>query len=208
MVIKIILVIVTGYLLGSIPFALILGKAFGGIDVRKYGSKNLGGTNVIRALGPKVGIPVILLDIAKGFLATLFGYFVGGDVLAIIVGIIAIVGHFYPIFAGFKGGKGVATGAGVFFFLYPFQIAVALVVFLIVLLFFGYVSLASMVGAIVGMIFMVIPEAITGMYINFLVRLGGFIVGVLVIYKHKSNIKKLIAGEEKKIILNKKKKIK
>ena len=205
MIIKTVLAIVVGYLLGSIPFALILGRAFGGVDVRKHGSKNLGGTNVIRVLGPKVGVPVILLDITKGFLAALVSSLIGGEVLALIAGVMAIVGHFYPIFAGFKGGKGVATGAGVFFFLAPFQMTVALVVFFIVLLFFGYVSLASIVGAITGMILMIIPEVITGMYINFLVRLGGLIVGALVIYKHRSNIKKLINGEEKKIIFNNKK---
>ena len=205
MIIKTILALIIGYLLGSIPFALILGKLVGGVDVRKHGSGNLGGTNVIRILGAKVGVPVILLDMAKGFLAALIGSLLGGEVLALIAGIMAIAGHFYPIFAGFKGGKGVATGAGVFFFLVPFQLTIALIVFVVVLLFFGYVSLASIVGAITGMILMLVPESITGMYINFLVRLGGLIVGALVIYKHRSNIKKLMIGEEKKIIFNKKK---
>ena len=205
MVFKAVLAIIIGYLLGSIPFALILGKIFGGVDVRKHGSGNLGGTNVIRVLGAKVGIPVIILDIAKGFLAAWLGSLLGGEVLALVAGVMAIIGHFYPVFAGFKGGKGVATGAGVFFFLAPFQLTIVLVVFIVVLLFFGYVSLASIIGAITGMILIVLPEFITGMYVNFLVRLGGLAVGFFVIYKHRNNIKKLIIGEEKKIIFNKKK---
>lgn len=143
---------------------------------------------------------------AKGFLAAFVGSLIGGEALALVAGVMAIIGHFYPIFAGFKGGKGVATGAGVFFFLAPFQMTIIFIIFLIVFIFFGYVSLASIVAAVAGIILMVIPESLNGMYINFLVRLGGVIVGLLVIYKHRSNIRKLRNGEEKKIFFGRGKK--
>ncbi len=197
---RIIISIMIGYLIGSIPFALIFGKIFGGIDVRQYGSGNLGGTNVIRVLGFKIGLPVILFDIGKGILAAFIGTILGGQLLGLIVGICAVIGHFYPVFAGFKGGKGVATGAGVFLYLAPIPISIAIGVFIIVLLIFGYVSLASILGAITGVILFILPEFITGMNIYFGVRLGGIIIGAFIIYKHKSNIKKLVIGEEKRTL--------
>ncbi|MDD2370539.1 MAG: glycerol-3-phosphate 1-O-acyltransferase PlsY [Firmicutes bacterium] len=200
---NIILSILIGYLIGSIPFALIFGKKIGGIDVRKYGSGNLGGTNVIRLLGVKVGIPVIICDIGKGFLAAFLGVLIGGQLLGLIAGIFAVLGHLYPIFAGFKGGKGAATGAGVFFFLAPMQMSIAASVFVLVLVIFGYVSLASILGSVTGIILFILPEFITGMNIYFGVRLGGILIGAFVIYKHRSNIKKLAIGEEKRTLYKK-----
>lgn len=198
--ISIILSIIIGYLVGSIPFALIFGKIFGGIDVRQYGSGNLGGTNVIRLLGLKIGLPVILFDIGKGFLAAYLGTLLGGELTGLLAGVLAVFGHFYPIFANFKGGKGVATGAGVFLFLAPIPISIAISVFLIVLAIFGYVSLASILGAVTGIILFILPEFITGMSIYFVVRLGGIFIAAFIIYKHRSNIKKLAIGEEKRTL--------
>ncbi len=200
---NIILSIIIGYLIGSVPFALIFGKIFGGIDVRKYGSGNLGGTNVIRILGLKVGLPVILFDIGKGVLAALIGTLIGGQLFGLIAGVCAVFGHFYPLFAGFKGGKGVATGAGVFLYLAPLQISIAIAVFILILAIFGYVSLASILGAVTGVILFILPEFITGMDIYFGVRLGGILVGAFIIYKHRSNIKKLAIGEEKRTLYKK-----
>lgn len=194
----IIISIIIGYLIGSVPFALIFGKVFGGMDVREHGSGNLGGTNVIRLLGLKVGIPVIICDIGKGILAAYLGTLIGGELIGLLAGVCAVLGHFYPVFAGFRGGKGVATGAGVFFFLAPFQISIALLVFVVVLLIFGYVSLASILGAVAGIIQFLLPEFITGMNVNLVVRIGGIIVALFIIYKHRSNIKKLAIGEEKR----------
>ena len=192
--------IILGYLIGSVPFALIFGKVFGGIDVREHGSGNLGGTNVIRILGLKVGIPVILCDIGKGVLAAFIGTMIGGELFGLLAGVFAVFGHFYPVFAGFKGGKGVATGAGVFFYLAPLQIAIALGIFFLVLLIFGYVSLSSIIGAATGMVLFLLPEFITGMEINLGVRIGGLLIGAFIIYKHRSNIKKLVIGEEKRTL--------
>lgn len=199
----IVLSIFSGYLLGSIPFALIFGKLFGGVDVRKHGSGNLGGTNVIRVLGLKVGIPVIVCDILKGVLAAWIGSMIGGDTLGLLAGVSAVFGHFYPVFAGFRGGKGVATGAGVFFFLAPLQIGIAFGVFVTVLLLYGYVSLGSIVGAIVGMILFALPKFISGMNIDLFVRAGGILVAAFIIFKHRSNIRKLAIGEEKRTLYKK-----
>lgn len=196
----IILSIVIGYLVGSIPFALIFGKVFGGVDVREHGSGNLGGTNVIRILGLKVGLPVILCDIGKGMVAALIGTLIGGELLGLLAGILAVFGHFYPIFANFKGGKGVATGAGVFIFLAPFQMLIIVSIFLIVLLIFGYVSLASIIASATGMVIFILPEFLTGMEINLGVRFGALLIGSFIIYKHRSNIRKLAIGEEKRTL--------
>ncbi len=197
---NIILSIILGYLIGSVPFALIFGKVFGGIDVRQHGSGNLGGTNVIRLLGVKVGLPVILCDIGKGVLAAFIGTMLGGELFGLIAGICAVFGHFYPVFAGFKGGKGVATGAGIFIYLAPFQMLIVVSIFLLVLLIFGYVSLASIIGSATGIILFILPEFLTGMEINLGVRLGALLVGGFIIYKHRSNIKKLAIGEEKRTL--------
>ena len=190
--------IIIGYIIGSVPFALIFGKVFGGMDVREHGSGNLGGTNVIRLLGLKIGIPVIICDIGKGILAAYLGTLIGGELIGLLAGVCAVLGHFYPVFAGFRGGKGVATGAGVFFFLAPFQISIALLVFIAVLLIFGYVSLASILGAVAGIIQFLLPEFVTGMHVNLAVRIGGILVALFIIFKHRSNIKKLVIGEEKR----------
>lgn len=198
-VIGYIIVALIGYLLGSIPFALIIGKIVKGIDVREHGSGNLGGTNVGRILGAKWGVIVIACDMFKGFFVTLIGFYIGGEIVALIAGLFAVVGHSYPLFANFKGGKGVATGASIFIFLAPIPVTIVLVVFLICLLLFKYVSLASMTAAVVGIIVLIIPEWISGFNINFIVRLAGIGVALFIIIKHMSNIKKLLKGEENKI---------
>ena len=200
MFIQIFFSVLIGYLLGSIPFALVLGKGIGGVDVRKFGSGNLGGTNVIRVLGPKVGIPVILMDIGKGVLAAWIGSLIGGEVFGLLAGIFAVVGHFYPVFAGFKGGKGVATGAGAFLYLAPIPMVILLSTFAIVLLIFGYVSLASVLGAVMAIVIFALPEFITGMDIDYIVRFGGILVAIFIIYRHQSNIRKLMIGEEKRTL--------
>lgn len=202
-----VLAMLLGYLFGSIPFALVFGKAMKGVDVREHGSGNLGGTNVIRVLGPKVGIPVIIGDIGKGVAAAAVGTLLAGELGGLLAGVLAVFGHFYPVFAGLRGGKGVATGAGVFLFLAPFHIVVALLAFGLSLLIFGYVSLASILGAVTGLLLFAMPSSWTGLEdLNLYVRIGGMIVAVFIVFKHRSNIKKLLAGEEKRAFRGKKSK--
>ena len=148
--------IVLAYLLGSIPFALIIGKVGYNIDIREHGSGNLGATNAFRILGIKAGIIVTLADILKGTLATVLpliaGYFYDIEVSRLIVGIFAVLGHTYPIFAKFKGGKAVATSGGVILGLNPVLFLIMLLTFFITLYLSKYVSLASMLTGVISTI--------------------------------------------------------
>ncbi|MGI6331896.1 MAG: glycerol-3-phosphate 1-O-acyltransferase PlsY [Zhaonellaceae bacterium] len=190
---KTVIILISAYIIGSIPFALIVGKKIGGIDVRNYGSGNLGGTNAFRILGWKVGVPVIVADILKGMLATYLGLRLGGETLGILAGIAAAVGHCYPLFANFKGGKGVAVGAGIFLIVAPKVILLAAVMFLLTLFIFRYVSLSSIVGALtVGLLTFVYDQSL------FLTTLSWLLV-IFVIYRHRSNIKRILNGTENKV---------
>lgn len=191
--VKTVIILISAYIIGSIPFALIVGKKIGGIDVRNYGSGNLGGTNAFRILGWKVGVPVIVADILKGMLATYLGLRLGGETLGILAGIAAAVGHCYPLFANFKGGKGVAVGAGIFLIVAPKVILLAAVMFLLTLFIFRYVSLSSVVGALtVGLLTFVYDQSL------FLTTLSWLLV-IFVIYRHRSNIKRILNGTENKV---------
>jgi glycerol-3-phosphate acyltransferase PlsY len=191
--VKTALVLIFAYIIGSVPFALIVGRLAGGVDVRNYGSGNLGGTNAFRVLGWKVGIPVILVDILKGSLATYLGLRLGGETVGILAGLTAAIGHCYPLFAGFKGGKGVAVGAGVYFVLAPKVIILATIMFVLTLVISRYVSLSSMVGALtVGVATFLDNNS------YFLIILSWLLV-IFVIYRHRSNIKRIVAGTENKV---------
>jgi len=208
-IINLILVIIAGYLLGSIPSAVWAGKIFHGIDIRKYGSGNAGATNVIRILGWKTGIPVLVIDITKGWLAAslpLFLKFTGNGsneiiTLQILGGIAAIAGHLFPLFAGFKGGKGVGTSVGVLLALNPLLTLSCLTIFMVVLLITGYVSLSSISFAIVFplLLFTVfkIPSAVF--------KIFSILIAALIIFTHRTNIKRLLKGEESKFLNLKKK---
>jgi len=145
-----------GYLSGSLPWGLWLGRAMRGVDVRTLGSKNLGATNVYRSLGPAVGVPVLLLDIAKGALPTWLvpgmaacAAFPGGlEWCRLAVAAAAVLGHMFTVFAGFRGGKGVATSAGVLLALSPVAFAATLLVFVATVAITRYISLGSMLGAV------------------------------------------------------------
>ncbi len=184
--------LIIAYLLGSIPSALIVGKAFDGVDIRNYGSGNLGATNAFRVLGKKEGIIVIAADILKGMLAAYIGVKTGGLNIALFSGVFAIFGHSFPLFAGFKGGKGIATGAGVYFVLMPIPLIIAVLTFLAVLFITRYVSLSSILAAIILLIFGFIFNDIV------LINLVTILVCIFVIYRHRSNIVKLIKGTENK----------
>ncbi|MBZ4687421.1 MAG: acyl phosphate:glycerol-3-phosphate acyltransferase [Clostridia bacterium] len=189
---KSLLVILVGYFLGSIPSALIVGKVLAGIDIREHGSGNLGATNTFRILGPKAGTIVITADILKGAIPTYLGLSLGGVPLALLAGVAAIFGHSFPLFAGFRGGKGIATGAGVYLIIMPLALLIAVGVFLTVLFTTSYVSLSSMLAAITLLILSFVFKK--GLLIN-LITLA---VAAFVIYRHRSNIKRLWNGTENK----------
>lgn len=199
----IIYAIIIGYLLGSIPFALVIGKLFYHTDVRESGSGNLGGTNAGRVLGKKVGVLVIILDASKVILASwLVSLF--DQQATIWAGLAAAFGHCYPIFAGFRGGKAVATMFGflistaIFTFKNPMLLIIPLVVFIIVLLLFRMVSLASIITAISSTI------VILCLTDSAAIQTASFLLTVLVIVRHSSNIKRIVDGTESKISFGKK----
>jgi len=190
------LAVVLSYLIGSIPAAYLAGKSRG-IDLRRYGSGNLGATNVVRTLGWKVGLVVFAFDVAKGAAPVLvFPQLTEGPlsepVVAILCGVAAILGHFRPIFLKFgKGGKGVATAAGVFFALAPLPMLAALAVFGVVVLVSGYVSLGSLTAAVVLPSLLLVTEGIRAPIFQVSVVLALF-----VFWTHRANIQRLRRGEE------------
>jgi glycerol-3-phosphate acyltransferase PlsY len=215
-------IIVLSYLIGSIPVSIILTKLVKGVDVRDFGSGNAGGTNASRVLGKKYGILIVLLDAFKGVIAVVlisrlyFGSFPFPNttpfddftLVQIIAGIAAIVGHIWTIFAGFKGGKGIATGLGVLVSIVTIDLLFALGVFLTVMYLSKYISLASISAAVSVPIIMVIRENLFGVNNPSYHTILPFVIGIalLVIYTHRSNLERLISGSENKISLSKKKK--
>ena len=200
----IIALLVTAYLLGSIPTAVWWGKRYYGIDVREFGSGNAGATNTFRVLGKKAGIPVLFIDIVKGTSAVLLAFlspfvfesnqFVN---LQLGLGIAALVGHVFPIFAGFRGGKGVATILGVVICLTPITSLMVLGVFLIVLLATRYVSLSSMTAGLSFPFFLNIVLKNQ----NQTLLIFSLFVAVLLILTHKKNIVRLLKRQETKVNL-------
>jgi len=184
------------YLLGSIPSALIVGKIGYNIDIRKHGSGNLGATNAFRVLGTKAGIIVTLADILKGTIATLIPLFASllfdVEVIRLIIGIFAVLGHTYPIFAKFKGGKAVATSGGIILGVNPLLFLVMIITFILTLYLFKYVSLASMVTGVVSTIICFFLD-------DLLLLILISVLTVFVIYRHLENIKRIINKTEPKI---------
>jgi glycerol-3-phosphate acyltransferase PlsY len=199
----IVISLIAAYFLGSIPTAVWVGKKFHNIDVREHGSGNAGATNVIRVLGWKTGIPVLLADLAKGWLAAMLPVFLNAATpesallkdLQIAAGIIAITGHIFPVFAGFRGGKGVATMFGVLLALHPVLTLCSVGVFLTILLITGIVSVSSMTA---GISFPVMLFTIFGSP-STVFKVFSVIVAVALIITHRKNIGRLLNGEEKKL---------
>ncbi|HOK50810.1 MAG: glycerol-3-phosphate 1-O-acyltransferase PlsY [Bacteroidales bacterium] len=194
------LLIFIAYLLGSIPTSVWAGKWFYGIDIREHGSGNAGATNTLRVLGWKAGIPVFLIDIAKGFVAVSlvsFLDFSSGSNSKILyqlaLGFAALLGHVFPIFAQFKGGKGVATLLGVVLALSPIPALLAFGIFVVVLIISKYVSLGSMIAAIgyALMIIFIFPSPIS-------LKIAASIMALAVILTHRKNIQRLINKTENK----------
>lgn len=184
---------IIAYLLGSIPTGLIVGKIGYKKDIRNFGSGNLGATNTFRVLGIKAGIIVTLVDILKGTLAAVLPVlFAAEDVYPLAVGVLAVIGHMFPVFAKFKGGKAVATSSGVILGVNPLLFVIMVATFLLILYLSKYVSLASMLTGIVTIIVTIIQR-----------ELGLFIVTtiltIFVIYRHTANIKRILNRTEPKI---------
>lgn len=188
-----ILLIIAGYALGNIPFSYIVGKTIGSVDIRQHGSGNTGATNVYRVLGIKAGIWAFLGDFFKGLAATLIGRAVGGLEGAALCGAMAMVGHCYPVVLGFKGGKGVATSGGMVFGLNPLMAVLLTGLQLGIMKGTKYVSLASVVTA--GLF--PVMTLLFGMPLS--VNLYALFVGLLIIFRHRTNIERLIRGEESKL---------
>jgi acyl phosphate:glycerol-3-phosphate acyltransferase len=190
-----IIAVAIGYLLGSLPFGYWAGR-LRGIDLRLAGSGNTGATNAMRVLGVKVGLPVMALDIGKGVAAVLIARaLTGNDIVPVLAGAAAVAGHMYPLFLGFKGGKGVATGAGTMFALVPWIGLAAFAVWLSVSLATRYVSIGSVVAAVAY------PAAAFATGQPWPVRLFALGAGAWVIWRHRANIARLRAGTEHRINL-------
>lgn len=207
LILKISVMVLVAYLLGSIPTSVWVGRMFYGIDVREHGSGNAGATNTVRVLGWKAGIPVMIFDVFKGWLAVHMAawYDPGISVDAMIylkigMGAAAVLGHVYPLYVKFRGGKGVATLLGTGIALFPYSAWVAVGIFLVVLLFSGYVSVASISAAIT---FPFVEIFLFGQENPGLVALSIF-VALFVPYTHRKNIRRLFRGEEPKFIKRKK----
>jgi len=188
-------VIILGYLIGSIPFGVIIGRLTRGIDVRDYGSGSMGMTNVIRTVGARAGVFVFLADVAKG--ASLPDMFAWGQVAG---GAAAVVGHSWPIYIGFRGGRGITTGFGALLVMcWPVGL-VSFTVFLLVVGLSRYVSLGSILAALTMLVTM-IPFVVldVGPFGRFAYVVFGLIAVPIVIFRHRGNIQRLLSGTERKI---------
>ena len=200
MYIEIILSLIIGYLLGSVPFALVVGRLFFRTDVRKHGSRNLGGCNTGRVLGKGAGLAVMTLDLLKATAAIyLASYFENREITMIIAGLAAAIGHCYPLFAGFKGGKAVAAlygflfGMGLFTDCSMWTFILPLIVFMLILYLSKIVSLSSILGALSSSVYIIFSTDFKLLWIV------SMILTLIVIVRHKGNILRMIHKEERKI---------
>ena len=196
-------VVVLSYLIGSFPTSILVSKYLRGIDIREFGSGNAGGTNVWRTLGWKAGIIVMLLDVAKGWVAAYyiaqFGYengLISPLIVQILAGISSILGHVYPIFAKFKGGKGVGMAAGMLIAIYPLALLFCFSVFLLVAFSTKYVSLASILAAITLPISLYLIELYTEQPTPPTQFYFAVLVVFFIVFTHRSNIGRLLKGGE------------
>jgi glycerol-3-phosphate acyltransferase PlsY len=202
---RIILTILFGYLLGSMPFSLIVGKLSKGIDPRDHGSGNLGAANTFRTLGAVPGVAVLLLDVSKGAMSALAGSLLwrqGSGVreadLMLLGGLSAVCGHIWTVFASFRGGKGAAAAAGMFMAIAPAAFSFSLLAWVLTVAVWKFVSLGSIVGAIVLPIAVYLTSAgrVEGWESMFVVSLA---VAILVLVAHRSNVRRILQGTERKL---------
>ncbi|OIN60473.1 glycerol-3-phosphate 1-O-acyltransferase PlsY [Arsenicibacter rosenii] len=207
-VIALISATVLAYLLGSIPTAVWYGQAFFGLDIRNYGSGNAGATNTFRVLGKRAGTVVMLVDVMKGFTATIlatllwrYQFIDADDVLTwkLVFGLTAVIGHLFPVFANFKGGKGVASLLGMVLAIHPEMAVVCIGIFLLVVIASQYVSLGSLLAALafpVLLLLRIFGEKESPLLIAF-----GFVVFLIVALTHQKNIGRLLRGQENRTVL-------
>ena len=199
-----VLVGLVAYLIGSVSFAIIFSKKFAGFDVRERGSKNAGSTNVLRTVGKKAAALTLICDILKGVVAVLIAILASKiwkesdvEILKYLAGLFVIIGHTFPVYFGFRGGKGVATALGVLLMVNP-QIGVSCLVFaLIIMIATRFVSLGSILAAIL------FPILTVFMTENFYAKIISILIGLLVIFNHRTNIKRLKEGTENKLSFKK-----
>lgn len=201
-----VLLLLVSYFLGSIPFGLLFARLFGSGNVRQSGSGNIGAANVTRVAGPFPGILTLVFDAAKGALAVwLAAHFAGNSAKAMMLGgLAALLGHCFPVWLRFKGGKGVATGLGVFAALCPLAALAATLLFVLVLLFWRFVSLASIAAAAAMPLlvyFLWAPHHAPPLVVSF----GTLFAAALIIYKHDANLQRLVEGTEPRFVPRKRK---
>lgn len=213
---SLLIILAISYVLGSVPSSLWVGKLTKNIDIRKHGSGNAGTTNTFRVLGWKAGVSVFILDFLKGFVASYwvsqlaFEMQIGNGPIAppgweadaflkITCGLMAVAGHMYPLFAGFKGGKGAATACGMLFGIEPVSISIAFAFFLIIVLTTRYVSLASILASFTYPISLLILRYWFEYFVDGSIIIFASIIAAGIIYKHKTNIRRLLAGNENKV---------
>ena len=214
-VIKFILAAVIGYLMGAIPFALILGKRMGGVDISKHGSGNLGGTNVLRVLGIRAGFLTMALDIVKAFVPVLLAKFIIGDSILNIAGfplnwqwgqvitaLMVMVGHNWSVYIKFRGGKGVATYFGSLFAIFPWAALLGGAILIVTVLLSKYMSLGSILSSLSILCFFIVLTVVDVSPPIYLVY--SVVAAVLIIYQHRSNISRLQSGTESRMGLGRK----
>lgn len=199
---------VAAYLIGSIPTAVWYGQGYFGIDIRQYGSGNAGATNTFRVLGKRAGTIVMLVDVLKGYTAAILSTLLWhADVITtneiltfkIVFGLVAVIGHLYPVFADFKGGKGVASLLGMILAIHPEMAAVCIGIFLLVVIASQYVSLGSIMAALsfpVLLLLRIFGEKEPPLLIVF-----GFVIFLMVVFTHQKNIGRLLRGQENRTVL-------
>ena len=205
-----ILLLILAYLLGALPFSIIAGKLLKGIDIREYGSGNAGATNTFRVLGKQAGIPVLFLDVLKGFLAVSLVHYVEFNPnieselklemitnISLAYGVAAVLGHVFPVYVGFRGGKGVATLLGLMIGAFPQAALLSIGVFILTLISSRYVSLSSILG---GLVFPIGVYFFSDVLISTMVIFSVF-VPVLLLVTHHRNIERIFRGEESKVKL-------
>lgn len=191
MILKVIAIIIS-YFIGNFSTAVVVSKLFGDVDIREHGSGNAGATNVYRVLGKKAGLITFLGDALKGVLAVWIGRQVGGETFGLVCGVMVIVGHSWPVFFGFRGGKGIATGIGVMLAVNYLSALVCMLVGITIIIKTRYVSLASITG-------MILLPLLLFFIKGFEYFVFGLVIALISIYRHKANIGRLLKGTESKI---------
>ena len=205
----IIILLILSYLTGAFPSAVWFGRTFYNVDVREYGSGNAGATNTFRVLGKNAGVPVLFMDVFKGWISVNYIFLINSSNIfspellfenQLAFGIAAVIGHLFPIYTGFRGGKGIATMLGLLIGLQPYAAFFSLIIFVIILFVFRYVSLASMVASFAFPFFVMIILSSTNEPLN----LFAIFVPILSLITHQKNIERLIRKEETKVKFGKK----